>query len=118
MEKSKRFSDSYHRRILLQVRTTMVWKTAACIAISESTAKEFKRCTIHQDWNVFTHLYGADHLVFRPKNHDEEEEQLAHEAVRKRYDAADELALSGDVNTETLLFAVGRLEQEKVANAA
>ena len=90
-------------------------KSAACIAISESTAREFKRWyKPPDDWNVFTHLYGVDHLVFRPKNHDDEEEQLAHEAVRKRYDAADELALSGEVNTETpLLLAVGRLVARK-----
>ena len=90
-------------------------KSAACIAISESTAREFKRWyNPPDDWNVFTHLYGVDHLVFRPKNHDDEEEQLAHEAVRKRYDAADELALSGEVNTETpLLLAVGRLVARK-----
>ena len=81
-------------------------KSAARIAISESTAREFKRWyNPPDDWNVFTHLYGVDHLVFRPKNHDDEEEQLAHEAVRKRYDAADELALSGEVNTETLYFS-------------
>ena len=90
-------------------------KSAACIAISESTAREFKRWyKPPDDWNVFTHLYGVDHLVFRPKNHDDEEEQLAHEEVRKRYDAADELALSGEVNTETpLLLAVGRLVARK-----
>ena len=114
MEKSKRLSDSYHRRYYSRYEQYGIEKSAR-IAISESTAREFKRWyNPPDDWNVFTHLYGVDHLVFRPKNHDDEEEQLAHEAVRKCYDAADELALSGEVNTETpLLLAVGRLVEKE-----
>lgn len=90
-------------------------KSAACVSNSDSTVGEFKRWyNPPSDWNVYTHLWGVDHLVFRPKNQDDEEEQLAHEKVRKRYDAADELALSGDVNTKTpLLLAVGRLVARK-----
>ena len=63
---------------------------------------------------VETVLYGVDHKVFRPMNHDHEEEQLAYEALRKSYDAADEAALCGRPDTATpLLLAVGRLVARK-----
>ena len=61
-----------------------------------------------------TLIFGELTILFSVPNQDDEEEQLAHEKVRKRYDAADELALSGDVNTKTpLLLAVGRLVARK-----
>jgi glycosyltransferase involved in cell wall biosynthesis len=86
-----------------------------CVAISESTRDEFERWyRPPEDWHCETVLYGVDHKVFRPVNHDHEEDHLAYEELRKSYDAADEAALLGDANTETpLLLAVGRLVARK-----
>ena len=85
------------------------------VAISQSTKHEFKRWyKLPQDWNCETVLYGVDHKVYRPVNHDDEEDQLAYEAIRTTYDAADEAALIGKADTETpLLLAVGRLVARK-----
>lgn len=89
--------------------------SAMCVAISDSTKEEFNRWyRPPADWDCRTVLYGVDHKVFRPVDHDHEEEQLAYEALRKTYGAADEAALIGDANTETpLLLAVGRLVARK-----
>ena len=85
------------------------------VAISQSTKHEFERWyKPPQDWNCETVLYGVDHKVYRPVNHDDEEDQLAYEAIRTTYDAADEAALIGKADTETpLLLAVGRLVARK-----
>lgn len=89
--------------------------SSVCVAISESTKHEFERWyRPPEDWYCETVLYGVDHKVFRPVNHDHEEEQLAYEEVRKAYDAADEAALNGEPSTQTpLLLAVGRLVARK-----
>ncbi len=89
--------------------------SSVCVAISESTRNEFERWyRPPEDWDCETVLYGVDHKVFRPVDHDHEEEQLAYEAVRKAYDAADEAALNGEASTSTpLLLAVGRLVARK-----
>lgn len=89
--------------------------SSVSVAISESTKEEFKRWyKPPSDWRCETVLYGVDHLVFRPSNTDDEEEQLAHEALRKKYDAADEDALCGRPSKSTpLLLAVGRLVARK-----
>ncbi|MAM35744.1 MAG: hypothetical protein CL988_01090, partial [Euryarchaeota archaeon] len=73
-----------------------VYESSVCVAISQSTKQEFERWySPPDDWKCETVLYGVDHLVFRPLNTDDEEEQLEHEALRKEYDAADEEALCG-----------------------
>ena len=89
--------------------------SSVSVAISESTKEEFKRWyKPPTDWRCETVLYGVDHLVFRPSNTDDEEEQLAHEALRKKYDADDEDALCGRPSKTTpLLLAVGRLVARK-----
>lgn len=89
--------------------------SSVSVAISKSTKEEFKRWyKPPSDWRCETVLYGVDHLVFRPSNTDDEEEQLAHEALRKQYDAADEDALCGRPSKSTpLLLAVGRLVARK-----
>jgi glycosyltransferase involved in cell wall biosynthesis len=89
--------------------------TSVCVAISESTKEEFQRWYLPpEDWWCETVLYGVDHKVFRPVNHDHEEDQLAYEEVRKTYDAADDAALMGEPDTSTpLLLAVGRLVARK-----
>ena len=59
--------------------------SSVSVAISESTKEEFKRWyKPPEHWRCETVLYGVDHLVFRPNNTDDEEEQLAHEALRKK----------------------------------
>jgi glycosyltransferase involved in cell wall biosynthesis len=85
------------------------------VAISESTREEFERWyRPAEEWECETVLYGVDHKVFRPMNHDHEEEHLEYEALRTSYDAADEAALLGDATTKTpLLLAVGRLVARK-----
>jgi glycosyltransferase involved in cell wall biosynthesis len=85
------------------------------VAISESTKNEFEQWyQPPEDWDCETVLYGVDHKVFRPVNHDDEEDQLAYEAIRTTYGAADEAALIGRADTETpLLLAVGRLVARK-----
>jgi len=85
------------------------------VAISESTRNEFERWyKPPEDWDCETVLYGVDHQVFRPVDHDNEEDQLAYEALRTKYDAADEEALLGRADTKTpLLLAVGRLVARK-----
>lgn len=89
--------------------------SSMCVAISESTRNEFERWyRPPEDWECETVLYGVDHKVFRPVDHDHEEDQLAYEAVRKAYEAADEAALNGEATTSTpLLLAVGRLVARK-----
>lgn len=89
--------------------------SAMCVAISDSTKAEFERWyRPPEDWDCRTVLYGVDHKVFRPVDHDHEEDQLAYEEVRKTYDAADEAALMGEAATQTpLLLAVGRLVARK-----
>ena len=89
--------------------------SSMCVAISESTKQEFQRWYAPpSDWRCETILYGVDHLVFRPINGDDEDEQLEHEALRKKYDAADEEALCGRASKDTpLLLAVGRLVARK-----
>ena len=92
-----------------------VYESSVCVAISQSTKQEFERWySPPDDWKCETVLYGVDHLVFRPLNTDDEEEQLEHETLRKEYDAADEEALCGRPSHETpLLLAVGRLVARK-----
>jgi glycosyltransferase involved in cell wall biosynthesis len=109
----------------LAILTTAKWyakyeqagvsESAMCVAISESTKQEFHRWYAPpENWQCETVLYGVDHLVFRPLNSDDEEEHLEHEALRKKYDAADEDALCGRASKETpLLLAVGRLVARK-----
>jgi glycosyltransferase involved in cell wall biosynthesis len=89
--------------------------SSVSVAISTSTMEEFLRWyNPPEHWRCETVLYGVDHLVFRPSNTDDEEEQLAHEALRKKYDAADEDALCGNPSKSTpLLLAVGRLVARK-----
>ena len=89
--------------------------SSVCVAISKSTKEEFQQWYLPpDDWWCETVLYGVDHKVFRPVNHDYEEDQLAYEEVRKTYDAADDAALMGEPDTSTpLLLAVGRLVARK-----
>ncbi len=89
--------------------------SSVSVAISESTRREFERWyRPPEDWHCETVLYGVDHRIFRPINHDHEEEQLAYEALRHSYDAGDDSALCGDPDTKTpLLLAVGRLVARK-----
>ncbi|MBL6747709.1 MAG: glycosyltransferase family 4 protein [Candidatus Poseidonia sp.] len=89
--------------------------SSVCVAISKSTKEEFQQWYLPpDDWSCETVLYGVDHKVFRPVNHDYEEDQLAYEEVRKTYDAADDAALMGEPDTSTpLLLAVGRLLARK-----
>ncbi len=85
------------------------------VAISESTRREFEQWyQPPEDWDCETVLYGVDHHVFRPVNHDNEEDHLAYESIRTEYDVADEAALIGRADTTTpLLLAVGRLVARK-----
>ena len=51
--------------------------SSVSVAISESTRREFEQWyRPPEDWYCETVLYGVDHKVFRPMNHDHEEEQL------------------------------------------
>jgi len=89
--------------------------SSVSVAISTSTKQEFERWyQPPEDWHCETVLYGVDHHVFRPTNHDNEEEHLAYETIRTKYGAADEAALTGLADTQTpLLLAVGRLVARK-----
>ena len=90
-------------------------ESSVCVAISQSAKEEFQQWYLPpDDWWCETVLYGVDHKLFRPVNHDYEEDQLAYEEVRKTYDAADDAALIGEPNTSTpLLLAAGRLVARK-----
>lgn len=89
--------------------------SSMCVSISQSTKQEFEQWyNPPEQWNCETILYGVDHHVFRPVDHDHEEEQLAYEELRKTYDTADDAALDGEAHTSTpMLLAVGRLVARK-----
>ena len=92
-----------------------VLESSVCVAISESTLSEFNDWyNPNEDFNSKVVLWGCDHKIFRPSNNDDEEEQLAHENLRTKYDCGDELALSHKPTTKTpMLLAVGRLVARK-----
>ena len=92
-----------------------VLESSVCVAISESTLSEFNDWyNPNEDFNSRVVLWGCDHKIFRPSNNDDEEEQLAHENLRTKYDCGDELALSHKPTTKTpMLLAVGRLVARK-----
>jgi phosphatidylinositol alpha-1,6-mannosyltransferase len=85
------------------------------VANSLATRKDFiDRYNPVDNWRCETVLWGVDHLVFHPLNKDDEDSQLAHEAVRMKYGCADEDALHGNPETQTpLILAVGRLVARK-----
>jgi glycosyltransferase involved in cell wall biosynthesis len=92
-----------------------VLQSAACVANSLATREDFiKRYKPMENWRCETVLWGVDHLVFHPLNKDDEDSQLAHEALRAKYGCADEDALHGNPETNTpLILAVGRLVARK-----
>ena len=85
------------------------------VAISQATKEEFvKRYRPPKDWRCEVILWGIDEEVFHPLDRDNEEMQLQHEEIRRKYGADDEAALSGEPDTKTpLLLAVGRLVARK-----
>ncbi len=107
--------------ILLTARHYAKYERAAvrgstvCVANSEATKRDFEeRYNPPENWRVEVVRWGVDVEMFRPQNHDQEEAQLAHEKMRKRYGNPDDDALSGNSETETpLLLAVGRLAGRK-----
>ncbi|MCH1537868.1 MAG: glycosyltransferase, partial [Candidatus Poseidonia sp.] len=51
-------------------------ESSVCVAISQSTKEEFQQWYLPpDDWWWETVLYGVDHKLFRPVNHDYEEDQ-------------------------------------------
>jgi len=114
-------------------RAALVGSTV-CVANSEATKRDFAgRYQPPADWNCEVVRWGVDVKMFHPINRDQEEEQLAHESMRRRYGNPDEAALAGrahstevadsggtgvsmgdELETKTpLLLAVGRLVARK-----
>ncbi len=89
--------------------------STVCVANSEATKRDFlARYEPPDNWRVEVVRWGVDINMFHPQNHDEEDAQLAHEAMRRRYGQPDDAALRGDADTSTpLLLAVGRLAGRK-----
>ncbi len=89
--------------------------STVCVANSEATKLDFEqRYDPPQNWRVEVVRWGVDIDMFRPQNHDDEDSQLAHEQMRRRYGDPDEDALRGLPETKTpLLLAVGRLAGRK-----
>lgn len=85
-----------------------------CVANSHATKEDFtQRYRLLSEKCKVVH-WGVDTRIFRPHNRDDEEEQIAHESLRKRFDCADEAALSGEPETNTpMILAVGRLVARK-----
>ena len=85
-----------------------------CVANSHATKEDFvTRYRVNPDNCEVVH-WGVDVKIFRPLNQDHEEQQVAHEALREKYDCADEASLSGHPTTEKpLILAVGRLVARK-----
>lgn len=92
-----------------------IMESNLCVAISQSTKDEFiQRYRPPKDWRCEVVLWGIDEEVFHPIDRDDEEMQLLHENIRKKYGADDEAALSAEPDTKTpLLLAVGRLVARK-----
>ena len=92
-----------------------ILESSICVANSKSTKLEFEQWyRPHSNFESQVVLWGCDHTVFRPSNLDDEEEQERHEAIRHRYECADEAALSHQTSTSTpMLLAVGRLVARK-----
>jgi len=107
--------------ILLTAKYYSKYETAAakasniCVANSISTKNDFcSRYSLSPEWNCEVIHWGVDENLFYPINHDEEEEHLAYESIRKRFKADDIDALIGNNETKTpLLLAVGRLAARK-----
>ena len=89
--------------------------SSVCVSNSQSTLSEFEDWyEPSKDFRCEVVLWGCDHKVFRPPNQDDEDEQLSHENIRKKYDCDDELALSYMPDTQTpMILAVGRLVARK-----
>jgi len=92
-----------------------VLESALCVANSESTKKEFEQWyKPNPNFDCKVVLWGCDHMVFRPSNADDEDEQIRHEKLRLGYGCGDEAALEHQPTTETpMLLAVGRLVARK-----
>ena len=92
-----------------------VLESSVCVSNSQSTLSEFEDWyEPSKDFRCEVVLWGCDHKVFRPPNQDDEDEQLSHENLRKKYDCDDELALSYMPDTQTpMILAVGRLVARK-----
>ncbi len=86
-----------------------------CVPNSEATKRDFElRYNPPENWRAEVVRWGVDVEMFRPQNHDDEDSQIAHEEMRRRFGQPDELALSGSAETKTpLLLAVGRLAGRK-----
>jgi glycosyltransferase involved in cell wall biosynthesis len=89
--------------------------STVCVANSEATKRDFEqRYDPPKNWRVEVVRWGVDLDMFHPQNHDDEDSQLAHEQMRRRYGNPDENALRGLPETKTpLLLAVGRLAGRK-----
>lgn len=85
-----------------------------CVANSNATKTDFsERYHLNPDRCKVVH-WGVDVKIFRPLNQDHEEEQVAHEELREKFDCADEDSLSGKPTTnKPLILAVGRLVARK-----
>jgi len=92
-----------------------ILESSICVSNSQSTLSEFQDWyNPHENFDCRVVLWGCDHKVFRPPNQDDEEEQLAHENIRNRYDCGDEYSLSYMAETKTpMILAVGRLVARK-----
>ena len=85
-----------------------------CVANSFATKSDFvDRYKLDPDSCKVVH-WGVDVKIFRPLNQDYEEEQVAHEELREKFDCADEDSLDGKPTTKKpLILAVGRLVARK-----
>lgn len=107
--------------ILLSAKYYSKFETAAakasnlCVANSEATKIDFcTRYSLPPKWNCEVIHWGVDETLFHPTNHDDEEDHLSYESIRRRFNSDDKDALIGNFDTKTpLLLAVGRLAARK-----
>lgn len=107
--------------ILLTAKYYSKYETAAakasniCVANSESTKSDFcERYSLSPKWNCEVIHWGVDENLFYPINHDDEDEHISYESVRKKFEVDDIDALIGNGKTKTpLLLAIGRLAARK-----
>ena len=86
-----------------------------CVANSVSTKNDFiERYLLGKTWDCEVIHWGVDEKLFSPLDHDSLDDQTRFKKIRRRYNAADNNALSGKYTTNTpLLLAVGRLAARK-----
>nr|AIF02231.1 glycosyl transferase [uncultured marine group II/III euryarchaeote KM3_155_G07] len=87
--------------------------STVCVANSEATKRDFEsRYEPPENWNCEVVRWGVDVEMFHPINRDQEEEQLAHESMRRKYGNPDEAALTGRLPREGVSNLDGTGESE------